>query len=295
MSKDRTFNILSLEGGGCNGMMYCYLLAELERITDKKCNEIFDFITGTSIGGIIAALLSVGKSAQECIQFFMDDAPIIFQKRWYHKGVFSSKYKAGIIEGILKGKFGNKTSKDCKTKLLIPAFNLTTEDPFFFKSYEGKDFPLWAACRATSSAQIYFPAFEYDGEIYWDGGNEMNSPEAAAMADAIKLGIKRENIKILSIGCGDYSTNDNPRKYKNCGIIRNLIKTFEVLFSSGSECSDYLCKQILSNGNYLVISPKEKVKLSLDASKHSDFQKRHEIGIKWVKENFHEIEEFILK
>ena len=293
MNKNKPFTILSLEGGGMDGMIYCFLLAELEKVSGRKCCEIFSLITGTSIGSIVGALLSIGVPAKDCVQFFMDNGPIIFEKKWYKLGLFSPKYPAGAIEGVLKGKFGFKTLKDCKTKLLVPAFNLTTEDPEFFKSYgDNTDMPLWAVCRASSSAQVYFRAFEYKDNIYWDGGNFSNSPEADALADAIKLGNKIKDIKILSLGCGDYPTTDDPNKYKNCGAIRNLIKTFAVLFSTGSEDCDYKCKTILGD-NFLVISPKEKQRVGLDTASPADLQKRHEMGTQWVKDHFWQIEEFL--
>ena len=273
-------------------MMYCYLLKKLEETTGKKISEIFDLVAGTSIGSIVAALLVSDKTAQECIQFFIDDAPVIFKKKWYKFGLFSPLYSADIIENILKEKLENKTLKNCKTKLLVPAFNLTTEDPFFFKSYEGKDYPLWAVCRASASAPVYFSAFKYEKNIFWDGGLFANSAEIPALADAIKLKWNIKTVKILSLGCGDYPIKGNPDKFINCGILRNLIRIFPVLFTSGSEDENYISKQIMGD-NFLVINPEVKEVLKLGNASPKIMQKREELGEQWVKDHFWEIKEFL--
>jgi len=292
VKKSKTKYILIISGGGCNGELPTHLIKEIERVSGKKCCDIFSMISGTSIGAIVGGLLSIGIPSQDCLQFFSDNAPVIFHREWYDFGLFSPKYKAGIIEGILKGKFGNKTLKDCKTKLLIPTFDLVSEDPFFFKSFDGKDYPLWVATRASSSAPLYFPAFKHDGHVFFDGGLFANNPEVCALAEAVKLGWDLKDIKILSLGCGDVPAKDNPEQYINCGALKNLIKVFSILFTGGTEDSDYQCKQILGD-NYLSINPKVKNPLGLDDTSPKALQQRDELGREWVKNHFWQIEEFL--
>lgn len=57
-------NILSIDGGGIRGVIPAMVLVVLEEILQKKCNdpdariaEYFDFIAGTSTGGILACIL----------------------------------------------------------------------------------------------------------------------------------------------------------------------------------------------------------------------------------------------
>ncbi|MBU6410555.1 MAG: patatin-like phospholipase family protein, partial [Verrucomicrobia bacterium] len=45
--------ILCIDGGGMRGLIPAVVLAELERKAKKPCHEIFDLISGTSIGGIL--------------------------------------------------------------------------------------------------------------------------------------------------------------------------------------------------------------------------------------------------
>jgi len=53
--------ILVLDGGGMRGLIQLTVLEEIERLTGKRIVELFDWIVGTSTGGIIALALTYGK------------------------------------------------------------------------------------------------------------------------------------------------------------------------------------------------------------------------------------------
>lgn len=54
--------VLCMDGGGIRGLIQMELLTQLERLTGKKVTELFDWIVGTSTGGIVALGLVYGKS-----------------------------------------------------------------------------------------------------------------------------------------------------------------------------------------------------------------------------------------
>jgi hypothetical protein len=54
--------VLCLDGGGIKGLIQLEILSQLEIKTGRKVTEIFDWIVGTSTGGIIALGLVYGKS-----------------------------------------------------------------------------------------------------------------------------------------------------------------------------------------------------------------------------------------
>ena len=58
MSDRKTFNVLSIDGGGIRGIIPAMVLAEIEERTDKPICELFDLIAGTSTGGILALALT---------------------------------------------------------------------------------------------------------------------------------------------------------------------------------------------------------------------------------------------
>lgn len=53
--------VLCLDGGGIRGLLQMVTLREIERQTGKKIVELFDWIVGTSTGGIIALSLTYGE------------------------------------------------------------------------------------------------------------------------------------------------------------------------------------------------------------------------------------------
>ena len=52
--------ILCLDGGGLKGLILIEVLIYIERQSGKKITELFDWIVGTSTGGIIALALVYG-------------------------------------------------------------------------------------------------------------------------------------------------------------------------------------------------------------------------------------------
>ena len=61
--------ILCLDGGGIKGLVQIELLRQLEEMTGKRVIRLFDWIVGTSTGGIIALALVYGKSSDEHVEF----------------------------------------------------------------------------------------------------------------------------------------------------------------------------------------------------------------------------------
>ena len=58
--------ILCLDGGGVRGLVQIEILRQIEKKTGKKITELFDWIVGTSTGGIIALALVYGKPEPAC-------------------------------------------------------------------------------------------------------------------------------------------------------------------------------------------------------------------------------------
>ena len=53
--------ILFLDGGGMRGLLQIEILEQLEKKTHRKITELFDWIIGTSTGGIVALGLVYGN------------------------------------------------------------------------------------------------------------------------------------------------------------------------------------------------------------------------------------------
>lgn len=258
--------ILSIDGGGMKGYVPCSVLVELERRAGKPCSEIFDLVAGTSIGGVLACLISIGKSATEALQFFTEDGPKIFghTQMFGEGGFIKPRYAAAPIETCLMDRFGTATLAGCKRRLLVPAFDLVAYQPYFFKS-TGFEVPylLWQVARATSAAQTYFPAFELDGKVLWDGGNVANNPAVCAVAEAMSAWGEGETFRILSLGCGADASRLTPKKLIEPGMAAVGLETLGLLFDSNDQLPDYILRQFLKTG-YFRVQPKFGQSLSID-------------------------------
>ena len=54
--------VLCLDGGGMKGLIQIEVLEQIEKLTQRKITEIFDWIVGTSVGGIVALAIVYGRS-----------------------------------------------------------------------------------------------------------------------------------------------------------------------------------------------------------------------------------------
>jgi len=80
--------LLAIGGGGIRGVLALAILRRIEEILNKqsgrgdqfRLSDYFDYISGTSTGGIIAAGLSTGKPVDEIIAFYKDAGAQMFTK-----------------------------------------------------------------------------------------------------------------------------------------------------------------------------------------------------------------------
>ena len=57
--------ILFLDGGGIRGLIQIEVMSIIEQRTGRTITELFDWIVGTSTGGIVALGLVYGKASKE--------------------------------------------------------------------------------------------------------------------------------------------------------------------------------------------------------------------------------------
>lgn len=63
--------LLFLDGGGSRAVLQVEILMEIERCTGERIVELFDWIIGTNIGGIIALELVYGKTRYSFINLYL--------------------------------------------------------------------------------------------------------------------------------------------------------------------------------------------------------------------------------
>ena len=213
------FQILSLIGGGIRGAFVTSYLRELEQKLGRPIAECFDLIAGTSTGGIVAAGLALGMSAEQMHQFYVDHGAGIFTERepykakgiyrllfpsisWIFKkrtggelsSAFRSRYCHFALEAAFAEGFGDRTLGDIQcTRLIMPSVNLTKGEPHVFRSrhlpvaVHDKDIRIADAVIATTAAPTYFPHRQIEGNAYIDGGIWATDPSMLAVAEAIRI------------------------------------------------------------------------------------------------------------
>lgn len=258
---------LALQGGGVLGYGQSVILSNLEGVAHKPCAALFDLIGGTSVGSIIGAHLAAGISAQDLQGFFTSDAPKIFNGSFLNEieELAGAKYSAAPIEAALQERLKDMTLADCKTKFVATAYDWATDRPVYFRSYEksqqgknwivlGYDSPikLWQVCRASSAAQSYFPAYQYEGMVLMDGGNTGdNAPDMLVATDATDFADVKD-IEMLSLGAGDTKWNENPQSMVNPSVARAGLNTIKIVFSAGESADVYKASKLLKGKHYRI-------------------------------------------
>jgi hypothetical protein len=237
--------LLAIDGGGIRGVLALEVLQRIEDLLRQESGkkefclaDYFDYISGTSTGGIIAAGLSQGMSVASILKFYEDAGADMFTKANLIKRLrykFESEPLALKLQEVFGAdtKFGANT---LRTLLLLVLRNATTDSPWPlsnnpYAKYNAPGrhddnlmFPLWQLVRASTAAPTYFPpeviALPHPDPaktkefVFVDGGVTMyNNPafQMFLMATLDKYWAQRpdarwrtgaDNMLIVSVGTG---------------------------------------------------------------------------------------------
>jgi predicted acylesterase/phospholipase RssA len=170
--------LLAIDGGGIRGVLALEVLQGIENIlkaksgrSDFRLADYFDYIAGTSTGGIIAAGLSVGMSVGDILAFYQDAGAQMFVKANLLRRL-RYKFEDEPLAAKLKEVFDPDTtlgSEKLRTLLLLVMRNATTDSPWPISNnpyarYNSRTrddcnlkLPLWQLIRASTAAPTYFP------------------------------------------------------------------------------------------------------------------------------------------
>lgn len=154
---------LALGGGGARGAAHLGVLQELERLGIRP-----DLITGTSIGGLIGALVAAGLQRNDLVAFFRK---VGLSQMYGLPGSAPGLSSIAKIEKLLVDTIGRITFADLQIPLAIVATDLVNRKIVILD--EGD---LVTAVLATIGLPIIFPPIEREGMILVDGGLLNNLP-----------------------------------------------------------------------------------------------------------------------
>jgi patatin-like phospholipase/acyl hydrolase len=275
--------ILALDGGGIRGALTLGFLERIEAILRERegnpnlllC-DYFDLIGGTSTGAIIAGGLSIGMTAGEIKDLYLNIGDKIFGKKYSLLFNFFKRTKAEFdfqpLEDALNEVFGDITigSDKIRTGLCIVTKRADTLSTWpiinnpkgkYFKHNEGM--LLRKVVRASAAAPSYFVPQKIDvgsGQVgaFIDGGVSLaNNPAFQLFLVATLKGFKYEwptgadKLSILSIGTGTFTKRYDPDKIAK----KNLLGWASMIPEIFMEDANYLNQTILQ---YLSESPVPK-------------------------------------
>jgi hypothetical protein len=170
--------LLAIDGGGIRGVLALEILQKIEDLLKANSGrdnfrlaDYFDYIAGTSTGGIIAAGLSIGMSVADILEFYQEAGAQMFVKANLRKRL-RYKFEDEPLALKLKDVFGASTnfgSDKLRTLLLLVMRNASTDSPWPLsnnpyakyndpaRADDNFKFPLWQLVRASTAAPTYFP------------------------------------------------------------------------------------------------------------------------------------------
>lgn len=216
----RVERLLCLDGGGIKGLVLIQMLIALEKQTGRPTRELFDWVSGTSTGGILALAIVHGKSLEylRCLYFRM--------KEQVFTG--SRPYESAPLEDFLKKEFGEDTKMtDIQFPRVMVTSVLADRHPgelHLFRNYDPPSAPreppykstatykpltipqeqlVWRAARSSGAAPTYFRPMGR----FLDGGLLANNPTLDAMTEVHHYNKGREEPVpklglVVSLGTG---------------------------------------------------------------------------------------------
>jgi uncharacterized protein len=273
--------LLAVDGGGIRGVLSLQILAEIESVliaksgrSDYRLADYFDYVAGTSTGGIIATGISVGMSVREIMDFYLNNGAAMFDKAGILRRL-QYQYNSEPIALQLQEVFGKTTTlgaPELETLLLLVMRNATTDSPWpisnnpYAKYNDAAHsacnlhFPLWQLVRASTAAPTYFPpeVINCGGKsfVFVDGGVTMyNNPafqmflmatvdrywdKAPVDSRGWKTGV--DDMLVVSIGTGTSPGENYSLRPEEMNLLFNATTIPSALMYAALNEQDFLCR-----------------------------------------------------
>ncbi len=311
--------ILSIDGGGIRGIIPGQILVQLEKKLQDKTNnptarisEYFDFMAGTSTGGILISLLLAPSeedplksrfSAEEALDLYVKYGGKIFdldiwQEVTSGKGVLDEKYNEKPLENLLDRYLKDTKLSQLIKPCLVSSYDVERRETHFFAQQDkvlkgkGGDFYIKDVCRATSAAPTYFEAAHItslSGLSYGlvDGGVFANNPTLCAYSEVRNAKDKptAKDMFIVSLGTGSKQQSYSYKKVRNWGSISWIRPVIDIMMSGASETTNYHLLKMYSAvnkpENYIRLQPAEMLHadLEMDNASKENISALQEVGI----------------
>jgi len=231
--------ILCLDGGGMRGILTIQLLKKFEEIAGIPCYELFDMVSGTSTGGIIAGLITTGHSAVDIETMYINLVTQVFDKkslgnRFINPPAFSKEKYRALLKGIIKDISLEDACRLNDLDLMITAQDISASEETFFSCFKQDDGSFYGTykgvlLRSVMEATMSAPTYFYPLERFLDGGTTTyNNPALAAFMEAVSYS-RPDKIVDLSA----YQLSEITLFSFGTGISRQFIKPTQTINPHG--------------------------------------------------------------
>ncbi|KAG5232672.1 patatin protein [Salix suchowensis] len=321
--------VLSIDGGGVRGIIPGEVLSALESKLqtldvnkDARIADYFDFIAGTSTGGLMTAMLTAPNdekrpkfAAEEIVKLYVEQSPYIFSDRSGHslskvaakKYLLQPKYDGENLHDTIKNNLGEELSlSETLADVIIPTFDIKHFRPTIFSTSKAKrdksmDPSLFDICIGTSAAPCYFPPYYFKTSQDFnliDGGVAANNPALLAACEVMKERKTDFNkLVILSLGTGAPDEKDRLEVGDGEWGVADWVwqddeshPLLDVLMSAADEMTEMYISNIFQytglEGNYTRLQANLTLKDSaMDDSGQENLENLQKIGQDLAKNN----------
>nr|XP_026695112.1 calcium-independent phospholipase A2-gamma-like [Ciona intestinalis] len=232
--KRKGIRILTIDGGGCRGVLSVEIFRRLVELSGQPIHEMFDYICGVSTGAILGFLLGLKKVPIDSLgpMYRSFSSQVFDQNRLVGTGklvISHAFYNTETYQKVLKETMGSTvlietagyedTPKCAAVSTLV---NRMVLKPYVWRNYSivpgtrhthwpgtcrGK---VWEAVRASSAAPGYFEEFKKGPNIHQDGGLLTNNPTGVALNECSLLWPHSPIQCVVSVGTGRYEPTVGP-------------------------------------------------------------------------------------
>jgi predicted acylesterase/phospholipase RssA len=231
----------------------------IEKSTGKPLRELFDLISGTSTGGILAmgyGLPSQALSTEDLVNLYKQDGPTIFANpRGLNSYIRHPKYSNANLRSILAKYFGEHRLADATVDLLITSYDMTFRSPHMMtrrsaRENNERNYFMADAGLATSAAPTYFPPHLLGERVLIDGGLVANNPACLAIAEARQLWPDDDDILLVSLGTGTLAKSTKTSSAQTWGKILWATPAIEAMFDGTAKATETFLASALEPDRY---------------------------------------------
>jgi patatin-like phospholipase/acyl hydrolase len=281
LAKKAPRKLLAIDGGGIRGVLSLLILGRIEKLLieqsrrpDYRLADYFDYVAGTSTGGIIATGIALGMSTAQTLDFYVNNGAAMFDKASLMRRL-QYEYNSEPLAEKLRAVFGEDTrlgAGELECLLLLVMRNATTDSPWPlsnnpFAKYNDANhpacnnkMPLWQLVRASTAAPTYFPPEVVKcGDksfIFVDGGVTMyNNPafQMFLMATVDRYWAKAppesagwetgvDKMLIVSVGTGTSPSENASLTPEQMNLLFNATTIPSALMYAALNEQDFLCR-----------------------------------------------------